>query len=236
MGKGLANKISDRLVRTKRFEVETGGLSISEAATRRVLVSGGVVWYGAAQIVLDSFTSVSDPMTLWYHVAGVWTKAAITQYNNTQYDDGTDLVSTSGVHYCVNWVFREVMNQAHVCVILGNDNYTEAEAQSSTIPALPSGVLSQSILVGRIIVKQGENVALDVSSAFSIDFSRTPVTLFSELGDVSVVLPTARALPIYDGSFWANDNYLLDTWDNSNSAGRLWGGIITDAGFNPRSQ
>jgi hypothetical protein len=54
-----------------------------------------------------------------------------------------------------------------------------------------------------------------------------------ELSDVNSSLsPTDRALLVFDeaNDYWDADNDLLNTWDNGNSAGRLWGGILTDAG------
>lgn len=185
MAKGLANKISDRLVRTDRFVVETGGLMISEAATRTIITTSGVVWFGAVNAILDAFTSATDSCDLWYHAAGVWTKAAITQYNNTQYDDGTNLQSTAGGKYVVNWVFRGVETDVHGFVVLGTGDYTLSQAQASTIPALPDLIATQAILVGRIIVKQGEAAATEIASAFVVPFSRSPVTEIGELAAIA---------------------------------------------------
>lgn len=41
---GLANKLSDRLVRTRRYEAEPGGLVLGEVPTRIVTITAGAVW------------------------------------------------------------------------------------------------------------------------------------------------------------------------------------------------
>lgn len=213
MAKGLPNKLSDRLVRTERFSVETGGLRISEVATRTVIVDEGYVWFGGSRLFLDATDSSIDECDLWYHSSGNWTKSAITQYNNTQYDDGTNLQTTSGGHYVVNWVFRGVELDKHLFVVLGNSSYSLSEAEASSTPSTPSVISSQTILVGRIIVKQGESTAYAVQSAFTQTFNRAPVTLLNELGDVLITTPTEGNLLQYVGSEWINSNVLIDSKD-----------------------
>jgi len=84
--KGLSNKLMRRFVRTRRFDLEPGGLALGEVATRTVTVTAGIVWNGPNDSTLASFTSATDVLNLHYHIAGVWNKSVITQYDNTQYD------------------------------------------------------------------------------------------------------------------------------------------------------
>lgn len=178
MSKGLGNKISDRLVRTQRFVPETGGLVLGELATRRITLTGGKVWYGAANTILDPCDSSTTNTTLFYHSGADWLETAITQYNNTQYDDGTGLQTISGASkYGVNWVFRAVELDEHIFVVLGTGSYSLNEAQSATLPSnLPAKITSTSVLVGRIIVKKDEDVATEISSAFSSTLNLSAVT------------------------------------------------------------
>ena len=187
MGKGLANKMSDRLVRTERFKPEIGGLAIGELATRYVTLTAGVVWYGAANYSLDAVNSSTDSMDLWYHSGGTWTKTGTTQYNNTQYDNGTDLVDlftgTTG-NTGVNWVFRSVESDKHLMIVLGNESYTLADAQASTIPIVPDVVSSHAILVGRIIVERNATGSTEIASSFDVSFISTPVTEHNTLSNL----------------------------------------------------
>lgn len=177
LGRGLANKITDRLVRTERFTPEIGGLIIGTAPTRLITVTSGKVWYGAANLALDAVNSSTDICELWYSVNGVWAKTSITQYNNTQYNAVAGLTTLSAPsRYAVNWVFRGAENAKHLFVVLGTGDYKDSEASASTIPMLPSIISSQAILVGRIIVQKSLGTPYQLSSAFDVPFNRTPVT------------------------------------------------------------
>lgn len=187
MAKGLSNKLSDRLVRTRRFEVETGGLLLGESTGRIMTLTGGYLWYGATRKLLDSVNSSTDICELFYHSSGNWTKEVVTQYDNFYYDNGTNRVElTNTSKYAVNWVFRAVEdNENHLLIVLGNGDYKLSEAEASTIPSdLPSIINSQSILVGRIIVEKNGSTAQNISSAFSTIFSRTPITSHDELSNL----------------------------------------------------
>jgi hypothetical protein len=184
MGKGLSNKISDRLVRTDRFVPETGSLIIGEAATRYVTLTAGVVWYGAVNHNLDAMNSSGDTMDLWYHSSGVWTNTGITQYDNTQYDDGTDLVTLGNAKYGVNWVFRTVGDDKKMLIVLGTDSYSLGEAQSADIPPLPEIAITNSILVGKIIVVKDGTTAEEITSAFETTFASTPITDHNSLSNL----------------------------------------------------
>lgn len=178
MSKGLGNKLSDRLVRTQRFVPETGGLVLGELATRRITLTGGKVWYGAANVTLDPCDSSTTATTLFYHSGTDWLETAITQYNNTQYDDGTGLQTLSGASkYGVNWIFRAIEDSEQLYVVLGNNSYTLNEAQAATLPSnLPAKIISTGLLVGRIIVKKDTDTAADISSAFSSTLNLSGVT------------------------------------------------------------
>jgi len=178
LGDALGNKTHQSIVKTQRFRVEPGGLGLGEAATRYVTVGGGTVWHGAVKTVLAAVNSSTATMWLAYHVAGVWTFSAITQYNNTQYDDGTDLQTLLGGKYAVNFIYRVVgTNDDNMVVFLGQGAYSLGEAQASQPPAnLPAEVLSHGILVGRIIVSQGASTATQIDSAFTTLFTPAGVT------------------------------------------------------------
>lgn len=178
LGDALGNKTHKSIVKTQRFRTEPGGLGLGEAATRLVTVGSGTVWHGAVSNSLSAFNSSVNTMWLAYHVAGVWTFSTITQYNNTQYDDGTNLQTLPGGKYAVNFVYRVVgTNDTTTIVFLGQGAYSLGDAQASQPPAnLPGEVLSHCVLVGRIIVSQGASTATQIDSAFSTIFSPAGVT------------------------------------------------------------
>ena len=178
LGDALGNKTHKSIVKTQRFRTEPGGLGLGEAATRLVTVGSGTVWHGAVSNVLSAFNSSVNTMWLAYHVAGVWTFSTITQYNNTQWDDGTNLQTLPGGKYAVNFIYRVVgTNDTTTILFLGQGAYSLGDAQASQPPAnLPAEVLSHAILVGRIIVNQGGATATQIDSAFATLFTPGGVT------------------------------------------------------------
>lgn len=172
--KASDGKMLRRMVRTERFAREPGGLEIGVNYGRGVTSTAGVVWNGLHQNTLAAFnTHIStDSFRLYSHVASVFTKSNITQFNNTQYDDGTALQTLTNNHYAVNWIFRTVNdNQAEMLSVLGTGDYTLAEAEASLVPSvLPAEINATSILIGRIIVKKSDTTATLIQSEFEHHF------------------------------------------------------------------
>jgi hypothetical protein len=173
LGDALTNKIHKSIVKTQRYRLESG-LGLGEAATRLATVGSGTVWTGAVPTSLASFNSGSNTLQFAYHVAGVWTFSTVTTYNNTQYDDGTNLQTVNPNRYAVNFIYRSIGTDTECFVVLGGGNYQLGQAQASQPPGnLPSVITSHCILVGRIIVQQGASTATQIDSAFTTPFTPT---------------------------------------------------------------
>lgn len=170
LGLALTNKIHQSIVKTQRYRRESG-LALSETGTRNLLLTSGVVWIGAVSMTLEQIATATDNMLFWKHVAGVWTQSTISQYNNTQYDNGTDLVTLGVGKYAVNWIYRGVENQKHLYLILGTGEYTLAQAESAVAPIPPTAISSHAVLVGKIIVLKNAATATSIQSAFDVQFS-----------------------------------------------------------------
>ena len=183
LGIGLSNKMHQRFVFTRRFERESG-LAISESPTRVVNIGAGVVWYGAIRNSLDAVASNVDSCHLHYHVEGVYTFADRTQYNNTQYDDGTNLVELNPNHYTVNWIYRNVEDGKHMEIVLGNAQYNQLSLAivAQPRPDLPDIVKSNCVLIGRIIVQKNATTAANIASAFDVTFVSVPINNHNDLG------------------------------------------------------
>ena len=165
-GKATAPKLLKRLNRTERFQRESG-LALTESATRQVNITSGVTWFSLKGMDISAFTSSTDDMQLIHHTAGQWQGTPLTQYNNTQYDNGTDLVTLTTNRYAVNYIYREVSGTTkRVFILLGNGDYTLNDALKSTVPIQPILTQMHCILVGRIIVQKGSNTAYLIQSAF----------------------------------------------------------------------
>lgn len=170
LGLALSNKLHKSIVKTQRYRRE-GGLAISEYGTRNVALTAGTVWTGAVPNVLAAIASATDNIFLWYHSSGVWTLSVVTQYNNTQYDNGTNLATLTANRYAVNWVYRGVESQKHLYVVLGTGDYTETQAANASVPELPPAINSHGVLVGKIVVQKSATTATSILSAFEKSFT-----------------------------------------------------------------
>jgi len=180
LGSGLSNKLHARFVKTDRFARQSG-LGLSEFGTRNLLIDEGIIWNGATSINTDEVNTTIDPFCLWYHNAGVWTQDQTpTAYNNTQYDDGTNLQTLGNNKYVVNWIYRQDGEEARACSLLSDEMDKLADAQAAQPPAsVPDVVGSHAFLVGRVIVKKGENTG-EISSAFDIHFSSSGAVVHND--------------------------------------------------------
>ena len=182
LGLGLANKVHQSIVKTQRYRRESG-LALSESGTRNVNVSAGVLWVGANKQNISSIASLTDNIIYFQRTApSAWTTQIIQSYNNTEYFNGTTTVALSNNRYAVNWLYRGVESQKHLYMVLGEGDYTLAQAQASQPPSsLPPNITSHGLLVGRIIVLKGASVATQIDSAFNVVFTQSAASVHNDL-------------------------------------------------------
>ena len=167
----LPSKLLHRVVSTQRFQVESG-LLLGESATRYVTCTSGVVWHGTRRVTRVEQNSSTTPTEFWYHSGGAWAVSDVTQYNNTQYDNGTDLATLTSNRYTVVWVYRCIA-QDHLFFVLGSGDYTLANAQASTAPqSLPPVVSANGLLIGRLIVQKSASAATQIDQ---VSFTGAPL-------------------------------------------------------------
>lgn len=183
---GLANKLHSKDMKLNKFQIENG-LALGETGIRNISLGAGVIWNGTNRNELDAIdtSQVENDIYLFYHSSGNWTHSVITQYNNTQYDDGTNLSNLLPNRYTVNWVFRAInTDKKRVCIVLGNDNYTLSEAESSTMPEIPKTILESCIFVGRIIVQKNKSVAQAIEQVQNISLAYTQISDHNNLSGI----------------------------------------------------
>ena len=179
----LANRLSLASVKTGgRFKWQEG-LTLGEVATRIVSITTGVIWLGPQSISLGSFNSNTNTMYFLYHSSGTWTKTTTTQYNNSQYDDGSNLQSLGTNKYGVCFIYRGVESDLSAYMVLGNAAYGSlAAAQAAQPPSsVPPLISSHCVLVGRIIVLNGATSATEIDSAFVTSFAASVATNHNNL-------------------------------------------------------
>lgn len=200
LGLGLVNKVHQSIVKTQRYRRESG-LILSESPTRVLTLTAGKIWMGANGVSLDQVTSGTDAITLYSHVGGVWTASNIGAYNNTQYDNGTDLVTLSATsRYAINWVYRGVELDKHWYIVLGTGDYTETQAVNATVPVPPTAISSHAVLVGKVIVQKSVDTAYSIQSAFETQFGLAAPGNHADLTNRDVAGNHAKMIPASDGA------------------------------------
>lgn len=180
-GNLLANKLMDRIVEVNGIE-RTEGMLIGESGSRYVTVTEGAYWLGVSKNTSSYYNSTSSALILLYHSgSGAYTSSLISQYINTQYDDGTGLAPLTANRYVVNYVYKSAMNQNR-CMIMLSDAYVRlVDAQSSQPPAVPGDLLEGGILVGRAIYQNTLPTATQIDSAFVIQFTPSAIMYHNDL-------------------------------------------------------
>ena len=184
-GKATAIRHNDQTVTATRFQ-RVSGLTITETTGRVVNVSSGAVYYGVTPISVASTDTTTTAAAFYYPVGGTWTRSTVGVYNNTQYRNGNDLATLSNGRYGVNWIYRSVDGTANnlLSIVLGEGNYTLAEAKASTVPIVPPVLPAYSILVGRIIVLKNASTATQIDSAFTQTFAGSAATDHNSLANL----------------------------------------------------
>lgn len=183
LSRGLAEKLNQRLRRTDRFHIDNG-LGLTETPTRVINVAAGQVWAGANLISMNAITSASPEVHFYYHTASAWTRGTLSQYNNTQYDDGTNLVALTNGRYAVNWIYRSVQEEGAIYVILGRGNYSLIEAQASSEPVKPAEISTQAVLIGRIIVLKDAATSTQIDTITTTTFTSSGIVNHNDLSSI----------------------------------------------------
>ncbi|RLC66057.1 MAG: hypothetical protein DRH97_07090, partial [Chloroflexi bacterium] len=167
-----------------------GGLILGETGTRNPTMSAGVIWAKLTRSDVPAVdTSGADTFDRFYRDGGGdWTRqTAQTQWNNTQYDDGTGVLATiNNNRYSVQYFYVE--SDGHFSSLFGQEQYVSlAGAGDDTPPSsLPPQLEEHALLIGRIIFQESAAVAEEIESAFEQTFGSTGVTDHNNLANLTV--------------------------------------------------
>lgn len=163
---GLANKISHSITNTVPYRKSVdGGLILSETSTpnpRTVLITGGLVYAGITPQIVSAFNSSVDMLTLSYHSGGSLLYSSGAVYNNTQYDDGTNLQTIPNNKYSVRWFYRSIGDVKQTFYVLGRNYYNNiSDAKlEATRTDLSVMLRNHCMLIGRIIIQYNASSGL----------------------------------------------------------------------------
>lgn len=166
---------------------DLGGLILGETGTRNPTVTAGTLFSKLNAFAISAIDlSVSGSMDRYYRDAGTgFTKqAAVTTWNNTQWDDGDGgLATLNNNRYAMQWFYLEL--DGALVSMFGRNEYVslagaEAEAPPSTLPLRLS--VNQAKLIGRIIFQESDATASEIQTVFTTVF---PATAASDHGNLA---------------------------------------------------
>jgi hypothetical protein len=172
---------------------QTGGLILGESADTNmyVTVSAGSIWSKLTKTAFAVFDSDpgggADTFDTYKHVSGTFTlTTGVTQWPNTQYDDGTDLVTMGSNKYANLWFYGEP--DGEVAMVYGVAQYTQSALAELEEPpsALPIRIQTHSFLLGRLTFKKSATTATQVDSVFETVFLATQAATHSNLSGLTV--------------------------------------------------
>lgn len=211
LGRSSSIRNFDRVMRIRGsagIEKESG-LSISETATRVINLTAGYAWFGMSRKQIDALVQNATNTNIWYHSGGNWTSSATTTYNNTYYDNGTNIVALTSNRYAVNWVYRNLQT-AEIDIVMGTGDYTLAQAEASTVPTPPTAVSNFYVLTGRIIVQKAASTATAIENVSTTAFQQSAVSSHSDLSNLN----------------WASAGHTFDTAFSTGAYNILTSGTV----------
>lgn len=184
-GKVLPEALLVKDLQINKFR-KISGLVLTANTPPNFQVSAGSAYHGINIQAMAASQSNVDSCRLYTRTGGVWSSSAITTFNNTQYDDGTNTQTLTNNRYAVNWIYRGVESQNHTYVVLGNGDYTLSQAIASQPDGLPEVISSHAILVGRIIVVKNSTTPAQVDQVTTIPLTPGTVSNHDDLANIGI--------------------------------------------------
>ncbi len=147
----------DQFHRNAIGSVVASGITVSSNASRQLAVSSGKYYYSGSEF---NPTGGAAPVsfTTYYHVASVFSKTdGVTVFSNTQYDDGTGLVSTTASYYMKHalYMLGAGVTEKYMMVFSSDEYVDLAAARAGDSPTPPNYFSEGIILIASIITQQG---------------------------------------------------------------------------------
>ncbi|KKL63337.1 hypothetical protein LCGC14_2176110, partial [marine sediment metagenome] len=177
-----ASTMIRRMFEVDKFQRDnnTGGLILSDSAdtNRYVEVSAGAVWERLNRNSFSAFDSDpgggGDTFDTYKHVTSTFTlTTGVTQWPNTQYDDGADLVTMDSNKYANLWFYGD--SDGEVAMVYGTAQYNKSALAELEEPpsSLPIRIQTHSFLLGRMIFQKSATDATQVDTVFETVFLPT---------------------------------------------------------------
>ena len=189
IGLGLSNKISNMILRTETYKrAASGGLIISESISpnpRTIIITSSTVYKGIVPQIVESFDSSIDKLTLSYNSGTNKLYSQNLVYNNTQYDNGTSLVTIPNNRWATRWFYRSIDDIKETFYVLGTGFYNNAAEASLEKERGDLSVILRNhcILVGRAIIQHNAINGV-IESAFNKAFAGATVINHNDTSNI----------------------------------------------------
>ncbi len=166
----------------------SGGLIVSNVGTRNVAVTAGTMLGRMSEFPIAALdTSASSTFDTYYRDGGGgFTKGTgATQWNNSQYDDGSGTLATLSVlAYTSRWFY--LMTDGTLAMVFGQSQDLDFsdilnESPPSTVP---DRISKMGVLIGRFIIQASGTTPARTQSAFGTPFTSAVVTSHTNLADI----------------------------------------------------
>jgi len=209
VGDSITNLIErlDGTQGTIKRDLITGGLILSNVPIRYVSVTAGKLWSRLNEDSIDAInTSLGDEFIGFYKDApSGWNFVeGLTQWPNDSYDDGSGVLQPLHPNRYANlWFYLDI--GGHLMMIYGQAEYTVAANSEKESPpsTTPSAITEASVLIGRMIIQEGNDTPISVQTAFETQFTTTQASNHANLSnlnwsvsghtiDTGIIVPTNR--------------------------------------------
>lgn len=166
-----------------------GGLIVTETGTRNLAMTTGSIWHGLRPQTIGALdTSVSDTFDYVYQDGvGGWTvSTGQTQWNNTQYDDGSGTLQTMTNNRWANLFIWIELDGDMIVKAPVNEYVSQAEAESEGIPTtVPSTITNHGFFIARLTFQKSAASAATIVNPFTTNLSAAATADHGNLAGLS---------------------------------------------------
>lgn len=162
-----------------------GGIALSNTGTRNAATTSGALVARMSEFNIPAIdTSASDTFDAYYRdgSGGFIKQSALSQWDNTKYDDGSGtLADLTSDYYTSLWFY--IMTDGTLAMVYGRNEYeTLAEAVTDSFPtSTPNRIFLGGFLIGRLIVQKDNDTPAITQGTIDVAFAAASVTNINDL-------------------------------------------------------